>query len=247
MSVAETASALRVTTTHVVSSNDWVSRTTITGRGLAMAVRDGEDGLWLVSTRAVLAPDPVAVRQQAEQQGGPPSRQSKVTLAKVVLDVPQKNLELRVFEPVTLRMPLVVLDPLGEAAVIAIPASSAAVTFLGGSDTPIPVRLDDLDTTPLLDATRLRVSSLFSAEDGTPWSVTRWTTLASAPTGGFVGRAGVVALDLRLAAEEQGAPVMAQSDAEPRCVGLAVQLCGGQAAMVLAERIIQAILGSGAA
>lgn len=242
--VSGITSALQITTTLVVSASDWVSRTTVNGRGIAMAVGEEDGSLWLASAATVLAPDLDAIRRQAEQRGGPPARQSKVTLAKVVLEWPHDHLDQPMLEPVTLRMPRVVLDPLGEVAVIAVPATSPAAALLGDRDARAPTHLDDLGATPLPEAMRVSVASLFRAEDGTLWDITRSTTLASAPTGGFAGRPGVVALDLSLAEHEQGAPVMACCDARPRLVGLTIVLHGGQAAMVLAERIAHIIHGA---
>jgi hypothetical protein len=233
---------LKTVTTHIVSCDDWVSRTSLVDEGVAIAVRGGDHALWLVSTTEVLAPDPARLRERAALLGGPSADRAKVTLVKVTVAWPSDDVGATRPTPVDVTMPEVLVTHGAGVAAIAIDPSSSLADHLAGQGQPHAIDIDRLwPVSRVAPESRLFVQSLFTEEDGRVWSTTRTTTLASRPSAGFGGRADLTALDLQLADDEQGCAVVVPDHPDVPCVGLTVRLRRGQGAMVPIDVVAEVI------
>jgi hypothetical protein len=235
---------LRVATTHVVSSDDWVSRSSLVDQGVAIVVRDRSERHWLVSVANVFAPDRQQLRDRAAVNGGPPADRGKVTLVKVSVSWPIDGVAATRQPSGEVGMPTVARGATGGIVAIAIPCGSGLAAHLasGGRNHAIDVdRLRRLDQ--LANHNRLVVRSCFTDTDGVVWDTTRATAFASRPCSGFAGRADLTAIDLQLADDECGSAVVVSDHPDVPCIGLVMRLRGGQAAMVAIDSVLQVVEG----
>ena len=117
---------------HLVSSSSMVSRAYLSDRCVGVVVDAGERGFVLVSSAAVLAPDPDGLRRRAYEKGGIPVEHGSPRLVKITLRLDDSSVDLN--------NPEVLVGPSGAAAVsLAVPASLSNRIRSGDGPRPVVV------------------------------------------------------------------------------------------------------------
>lgn len=233
---------LKATTTHLVSCDDWISRTSLVDDGCAIVVRSHDHQLWLISTAELLTPDPAALRERAAQRGGPPVERSKISLVKLTLAWPGSDVPDARSQILELKMPQVVIAGDYGVAAVAIPARSHIAAHLDGPDSPDALPVDRAQRASFIAPDgRLQVCNIYTADDGTLWGTSRAAHFASRVSGGFAGRNDLTALDLAMTDSDRGCVVIAADEANEPCVGFTVRLSRGQAALVGMDAMLELI------
>ncbi|MEN8233485.1 MAG: hypothetical protein ABFR89_01000 [Actinomycetota bacterium] len=234
-------SLVRIVTGHTVSSSSMVSRAYLTDSWRAVLVTTGDGDLWLAATLDALGPDAEQLLARGEENGGPPAKYAAAALVKVsvswgdVAGRPASGGEAHVANP------RVVKHPGGASiGVVSLAKARDLAQAIQEGTGPVPLTLGPAKTH---DDAKFDVTTLFPADDGRFWPVTRKARRASDPTGDFLDQPGAVALDLRLDAHDAGSPAFSGDEASPAFRGL-VRPVGADLAMLLPSRLIRETIAS---
>lgn len=202
--------AVQIVTGNVVSSDSMVSRAYLTDAWRAVVVVDELGGFWIAATLDALVPDRVSLFARSEQEGGPPARYARIALVKLTVlwsDVnggEGEGSEMHIANPVVVQHP----DG-GPVAVVPLTATSAVARAVRAGTGPNPILMTDItsvsESCPRFDD-EVYVETVFRADDGSEWLLSRRSRIASNRDGGFLGEPGGVALDLALEPRDTGSP-----------------------------------------